>query len=259
MATDASQPAVPGGMAVGGAIEQLEDITLLLKRTSSRRTRRSVVRPRRISRREGSDTSSGGEAFGGAIDSEFFAGISGTNVTFRNNLAQRARGGNSAPNSGTEAGVGGPAQGGALEPARYGRPRPLTTAAGDRQQHPFQDNRRWPGRAAAVTEPAGGGGSGGYATGGAMQTNGIFTLQLDRTQWLNNQAIAQQGQFAFGGALGMSFGFTTSQTMITGEPVPRQSRPRRRRPPGAVHPKQLRRRDPKRQSQHHDRRNDLPQ
>ena len=33
MAKDGSQPAVPGGMTVGGAIEQLEDTTLLLKRT----------------------------------------------------------------------------------------------------------------------------------------------------------------------------------------------------------------------------------
>jgi hypothetical protein len=215
MAKDGSQPAVPGGMTVGGAIEQLEDTTLLLKRTQIQGNK-ALGGPAAPNIVQGqSDTSSGGEAFGGAIDSEFFTRINVANVTFRNNLAQGAQGGNSAPNSGTEAGVGGPAVGGAWNLRDTGgfvpsAPLPVTVS-----NTTFQNNRALAGPGGTGTEPAGGGGSGGYATGGALQANGIFTLQLNRTQWLNNQAIAQQGQFAFGGALGMSFGFTTSKNTIT--------------------------------------------
>jgi hypothetical protein len=214
MAEDASQAAVPGGLAVGGAIEQLENVTLLLTRTQfeANQALGGPAAPNIV--QGGSDTSSGGEAFGGAIDSAFFAGISGTQVTFRDNLAQGARGGDSAPNSGTEAGVGGPAQGGAWNLRDTGNLVPSPPLPVTLSDTLFQDNRALAGPGGSGPEPADGGGSGGYATGGAMQTNGIFRLQLDRTRWLDNQAIAQQGQFAFGGALGMSFGFTTSQTMI---------------------------------------------
>jgi hypothetical protein len=214
MAENASQPAVPGGMAVGGAIEQLEDVTLVLKRTQlqSNQALGGPAAPNIV--QGGSDTSSGGEAFGGAIDSEFFAGISGSHVTLRDNLAQGARGGDSAPNSGTEAGVGGPAQGGAWNLRDTGSLVPSPPLPVTLSDTIFQDNRALAAPGGSGPEPADGHGSGGYATGGGMQTNGIFHLQLVHTQWLNNQAVAQQGEFAFGGALGISFGFKTSQTMI---------------------------------------------
>ena len=215
MAENASQAAVPGGLAVGGAIEQLERVTLLLKRAQFEANQALGGPAAPNIAQGGSDTSSGGEALGGAIDSEFFAEISGTNVTLRDNLARGARGGDSAPDSGTEAGVGGPAQAGAWNLRDTGNLVPSPPLPVTLSDTLFQDNRALAGPGGDGPEPAGGGGSGGYATGGAMQTNGIFRLQLDRTQWLDNQAIAQQGQFSFGGALGMSFGFTTSQTMIT--------------------------------------------
>ncbi len=214
MALNASQPAVPGGMAVGGAIEQLKQVTLLLKRTQIQANQAlgGLAAPNIV--QGGGDTSSGGEAFGGAIDSEFFTAISGKNVTIASNLAQGAQGGNSAPNSGTEAGPGGPAQGGAWNLRDTGGlvpspPLPVTLSSAI-----FQGNRALAGPGGSGSQPADRNGSGGYASGGGMQTNGIFNLQLKRTQWRNNQAIAQQGQFAFGGALAMSFGFKTSQAKI---------------------------------------------
>ncbi len=45
----------------------------------------------------GADTSSGGESFGGAIDSRYFTRISADAVTFQGNVAQGERGGDSGP------------------------------------------------------------------------------------------------------------------------------------------------------------------
>jgi hypothetical protein len=215
MAENAFQPAVPGGMAIGGAIEQQEDTTLVLLRTQlvGNEAEGGLAAPNIVD--GGGDTSSGGQAFGGAIDSEYFTRISAAEVSFRGNLAQGEVGGNSAPDSGTEAGVGGPAQGGAWNLRDTGGLVPSPPLPVSLSDTTFANNRALAGPGGTGTEPAGGGGSGGYASGGAMQTNGIFLLTLNGTSWLNNQAIAQQGEFAFGGALGMSFGYKTSQTMIT--------------------------------------------
>lgn len=214
-AKDATQPAVPGGMAIGGAIEQNEDTTLLLQNVQFQANQALGGPAAANIVQGGADTSSGGEAFGGAINSEFFTRINAVRVLFTNNLAQGARGGDSAAGSGTEAGVGGPAQGGAWNLRDTGGLIPSAPLPVTLTNVSFQSNRALAGAGGTGPLPADGTGSGGYATGGGMQTNGIFNLQMSRTQWLNNQAIAQQGEFAYGGALGMAFGFTTSQTTIS--------------------------------------------
>ena len=111
MAENADQSAVPGGQALGGAIEQQTDTTLIMMSTQifGNEARGGLAASNAAD--AGADTSSGGEAFGGAIDSQYFTRISADAVTFQGNLAQGERGGDSAPDSGTEAGVGGPAQG----------------------------------------------------------------------------------------------------------------------------------------------------
>jgi hypothetical protein len=214
MAKDNTQPAVPGGLAVGGAIEQNQGATLVLNFVLFQGNQ-ALGGPAALNIPQGeADTSSGGEAFGGAVDSEFFIRISGSNVTMRNNLAQGAPGGDSAPKSGTEAGVGGPAQGGAWNLRDTGGLKPSPPLPVTLTNSTFYNNRALAGPGGSGPQPTGGLGSGGYATGGGMQTSGIFNLQLTGTRWLNNVAIAQQGEIAFGGALGMSFGSRTSKTLI---------------------------------------------
>jgi hypothetical protein len=213
-AKDGSQPAVPGGMAVGGAIEQLERTTLVLQRTNFQANQALGGIAAQNIVDGGADTSSGGEAFGGAIDSEFFDAINASNVKFNNNLAQGTRGGDSAPGSGTEAGTGGPAQGGAWNLRDTGGTHPSPPLPVSLNNVTFQNNQALAGGPGTGTVPPGTG-AGGYATGGGMQTNGIFQLRMNNTRWLNNRVVAQQGEFGFGGALGISFGFTTSQTMIS--------------------------------------------
>jgi hypothetical protein len=214
MALNSFQPAVPGGQALGGAIEQLEDTTLVMHNAQFEGNGAHGGAAAVNIPQGGGDTSSGGEAFGGAIDSEFFTRISGSNITMSGNVAEGSPGGNSAPNSETEAGVGGPAQGGAWNLRDTGGLVPSAPLPVTLTHTVFQNNQALAGPGGSGLLPSGGDGAGGYATGGAMQTNGIFNLQLTQTKWLNNQAIAQQGEFAFGGALGMSFGFRTSQTRI---------------------------------------------
>ncbi len=215
MAANASQAAVPGGLTIGGAIEQLNDTTLVLKNTQViGNLAKGGIAAANIPD-GGADTSSGGEAFGGAIDSEFFTRISASQVTFRGNTAQGVQGGNSAPGSGTEAGVGGPAQGGAWNLRNTGGITPSAPLPVTITNSTFTNNQALAGSGGTGTQPADNQGTGGYATGGALQTNGIYQLTISGTSWINNKAVAQQGQFAFGGAIGMSFGFKTSQTTIT--------------------------------------------
>ncbi len=63
----------------------------------------------------------------------------------------------------------------------------------------FSDNQALAGPGGSGPVPTDGFGAGGFATGGAMQTDGTFNLSVNNTRWLDNQAIAQQGEFAFGG------------------------------------------------------------
>ena len=79
----------------------------------------------------------------------------------------------------------------------------------------FADNQALAGPGGSGPLPTDGFGSGGLATGGAMQTNGSFYLSLFSTRWLDNQAIGQQGKLAYGGALGMVFGYKTDRQMIS--------------------------------------------
>jgi hypothetical protein len=44
----------------------------------------------------------------------------------------------------------------------------------------------------------------------------FFDHVLQRTQWTNNRAVARQAKFAFGGAMGITFGSTPSHTLIAG-------------------------------------------
>jgi hypothetical protein len=195
MAEDATQSAVPGGMAVRGAIEQLAQVTLLLKGTQIDGSQ-APGGPAAPNIEQGdSDTSSGGAAFGGAIDSEFFTRISGTDVTLRDNLAQGAQGGNSAPDSGTEAGVGGPAQGGAWNLRDTGGLVPSPPLPVTLSDTVFQDNRALAGPGGSGPVPADGDGS----DGGGLYLAAISTLS--QSTITGNGALAGTGGQGFGGGI----------------------------------------------------------
>lgn len=147
------------------------------------------------------NSQTGGVAQGGGAFVESPQSVQAVRLSLRNNTAQGGPGGDSAPDSGTSAGEGGYAYGGALlisNPGGVVAPPVVPLSIRDSE---VVGNRAVGGRPGTGPVPGNGDGAGGLALGGGLNLPSLFKAELVGVRFVFNAAIADQGKLATGGAL----------------------------------------------------------
>lgn len=148
----------------------------------------------------------GGVAQGGGLFVESPQNVFATRLSARYNAAEGGTGGDSAPDSGTAAGEGGYAYGGALLISNSGglaAPPVVPLSITDSE---LVGNRAVGGRPGTGPAPSDGEGAGGLALGGGLNLTSLFNAGLTGVRIIGNAAVAGQGKPATGGGLMNPFG-----------------------------------------------------